>query len=362
MMWAWLAMMVVYLGGNGYLYWRFLQAIASLPLGLRIALSILFWVAAMALFLSFTLRDSSIPLTQGLFKVGSAWMVFLLYMVLATALFDIMGHFIPLSIHSIWCALAVTIPLLIYGYVNYRMPRTEHITIDIDKPIEGGSYRMVAISDVHLGHGTNREDLARYIDMINSHNPDVVLIVGDLIDNSIKPVIEAEMLEEFKRIEARDGIYMVPGNHEYISNIDRCSRHIATSPITLLRDSVVTLPSGIQIIGRDDRFNHERVPLDSLVLRADASRPIVVLDHQPYDIATSDKLGVDIHLSGHTHRGQVWPLSWLTDAMYDQSHGYRRWENTHAYVSSGLSLWGPPFRIGTHSDMAIIDIKGCSTN
>jgi predicted MPP superfamily phosphohydrolase len=92
-------------------------------------------------------------------------------------------------------------------------------------------------------------------------------------------------------------------------------------------------------------------------MRAEASRPIVVLDHQPYDIVASDRLGVDIHLSGHTHRGQVWPLSWLTDAIYDQSHGYRKWENTHAYVSSGLSLWGPPFRIGTHSDMAVIDIE-----
>lgn len=357
MMWAWLAMMVVYMGGNGYLYWRFMQTIAFMPLGGRIALSILFWVAAMALFISFALRDSNIPLTQGLFKVGSVWMVFLLYMVLATALFDIIGRFVPSMGHSFLYALAVTTPLLIYGYINYRMPRAEHITIDVEKPIEGGTYRIVAISDVHLGHGTSRKDLARYVDMVNSHNPDVVLIVGDLIDNSITPVIEGDMLEEFKRIEARDGIYMAPGNHEYISNIERCAKHIATSPIVMLRDSIVTLPSGIQIVGRDDRSNHRRKPLDSLVMMVDSSLPVVVLDHQPYDIATSDRLGVDIHLSGHTHRGQVWPLSHLVDAMYDQSHGYRKWTNTHAYVSSGLSLWGPPFRIGTRSDMAVIDIK-----
>lgn len=358
-MWAWLAMMVVYMGSNGYLYWRFLPTIASLPLGLRITLSIIFWVAAIALFISFGLRDSALPstITQALFKVGAVWMVFLLYMVLSTALFDIIGHFVPSMGHSFIYALAVTIPLLIYGYINYRMPHAEHITIDIDKPIEGDTYRIVAISDVHLGHGTNRKDLARYVDMINSHNPDVVLIVGDLIDNSITPVIEGDMLAEFRRIEAHDGIYMVPGNHEYISNIARCERHIATSPVVMLRDSIVTLPSGIQIVGRDDRLNHRRKPLDTLIAEADTTRPIVVLDHQPYDIAISDRLGVDIHISGHTHHGQVWPLSWLVDAMYDQSHGYRKWENTHAYVSSGLSLWGPPFRIGTHSDMAVIDIE-----
>ena len=84
---------------------------------------------------------------------------------------------------------------------------------------------------------------------------------------------------------------------------------------------------------------------------------MVVLDHQPYDLAQTDALKVDLQISGHTHRGQVWPLSWLTDKMYEQSHGYRKWSYSHIWVSSGLSLWGPPFRIGTKSDLAVIDLK-----
>jgi predicted MPP superfamily phosphohydrolase len=165
------------------------------------------------------------------------------------------------------------------------------------------------------------------------------------------------MLEEFERITAKDGIYMVAGNHEYISGIDRCIEHISTSRITLLRDSVVRLSSGVQLVGRDDRFRLRRKPLDSLIMGVDRSLPIVVLDHQPQSISESEKMEVDIHISGHTHRGQVWPLNWVTDAMYDQSHGYRRWGSSHVVVSSGLSLWGPPFRIGSKSELWIIDLR-----
>ena len=84
---------------------------------------------------------------------------------------------------------------------------------------------------------------------------------------------------------------------------------------------------------------------------------MIVLDHQPYDLARTDSLGVDIQISGHTHRGQIWPINWLTDRIFEQSHGYLKWTYSHIYVSSGLSLWGPPFRIGTHSEMAVIEVK-----
>ena len=352
-------MMLLYLGGNAYIFWRLLQALNMAPMGVRVIFIVLFWFAALSLFISFALRGTSLPhpISRVLFNIGSIWLVFTLYMVLTLALFDIMHHFIPSLQGGVWYSLMITSALMLYGYINYRMPREEHITIDVDKPIEGGEYRMAVISDVHLGYGTTRRDLSRYVDMINSYNPDVVLIVGDLIDNSVEPVIKYSMLEEFERITAKDGIYMVAGNHEYISGIDRCIEHISTSRITLLRDSVVRLSSGVQLVGRDDRFRLRRKPLDSLIMGVDRSLPIVVLDHQPQSISESEKMEVDIHISGHTHRGQVWPLNWVTYAMYDQSHGYRRWGSSHVVVSSGLSLWGPPFRIGSKSELWIIDLR-----
>ena len=159
-------------------------------------------------------------------------------------------------------------------------------------------------------------------------------------------------------MKAPMGIYMVPGNHEYISGIEACESFVSGTRITLLRDSMAVLPGGLQLVGRDDRSNRNRLPLDTLLAGADMTRPVFVLDHQPYDLAQSDSLGVDIQVSGHTHRGQIWPLNWLTDALYEQSHGSRKWPHSHIFVSSGLSLWGPPFRIGTRSDMAVLHISG----
>lgn len=351
---------VLYLGGSGYLFWRIMQAMCGMPHGLRIFISVLYWFSAVALFLSLGLRNTELPscVHRLLHIVGSVWLVFMLYMILFTLLFDVV-HFIFPSFHGgVWYALCITGLLLMCGYINYRRPHVEHLTITTDKVAPGERLRIVAVSDLHLGYGTGRETLSSYVELINGEKPDVVVVVGDLIDNSLRPVEEANMEELLREIDAPDGIYMVPGNHEYISDISRCERYLQRTPVRLVRDSVVGLPLGIQLICRDDRTNGRRKPMDELVGMTDKEHFTIVLDHQPYDIAVSNALGVDLHLSGHTHHGQVWPISLITDVMYDQSHGYRKWSTTHAYVSSGLSLWGPPFRIGTKSDMVVIDIIG----
>ena len=125
----------------------------------------------------------------------------------------------------------------------------------------------------------------------------------------------------------------------------------------VLRDSIAGLPGGIQLLGRDDITNSERKSLTELMQQVDQTRPVIVMDHQPYGLAEADSAGVDIQISGHTHRGQVWPLNYITDLIFEQSHGYRKWTHAHVWVSCGLSLWGPPFRIGTHSDMLVMKIR-----
>ena len=149
---------------------------------------------------------------------------------------------------------------------------------------------------------------------------------------------------------------MVPVNHEYISGIRKSMQFIKETPIHLLRDEVVTLPGGIQIIGRDDRSNKSRLSLQELVKNIDPAKPVILLDHQPYNLSDTENAGIDLQFSGHTHRGQVWPISLITDHLFDQSYGYRKWGNSHIYVSSGLSLWGPPFRIGTDSELVVFNI------
>lgn len=353
-----LLIMGAYLGGNVYLFIRTMQQLSALPLWGKILFGIIFWAVALALFISLGVRNVELPewLSRLMFQAGSAWMVFILYMVLLLLVADII-HLLRPSFNGYPWALGITLCLLVYGYYNYRHPKIVELNIELEKPMDH-PLRIVAVSDVHLGNGTDKSALKRYVNLINEQQPDLILIAGDLIDNSTLPLYQQQMQEELNELKAPLGIYMASGNHEYISGIRHSEEFLKLTPITLLRDSVATLPCGVQIIGRDDRSNSERETLESLLTKCDQTKPIILLDHQPYELSKSDSLGIDFQLSGHTHRGQVFPLSLLTDYMYEQSHGYRRWSHSHIYVSCGLSLWGPPFRIGTNSDMAVISIRG----
>lgn len=352
-----LAMMAAYVGGNIYIFVRALQQLGGAPTWVRVLFGVLFWAAALALFVAIGMRNVALPatLSRAMFNLGSIWLIFTLYMVIALIITDLAHWAMPSFKCGFWVAFVAVSALLVYGYWNYRHPRVVELDLAIDRPIEGNEMRIVAVSDVHLGEGTGRKKLRRYVDMINAQKPDVVLVAGDLIDNSVLPVVRDSMGEELVRIEAP--IYMAAGNHEYISGIERVEEYLRSTPVRLLRDSVAVLPNGVQLICRDDRANRRRESLSALIAKADTTRPMVVIDHQPYHLAEADSLGIDLQISGHTHRGQVWPLNLLTDRMYEQSHGYQRWSQAHIYVSSGLSLWGPPFRIGTQSEIVVIRLK-----
>lgn len=349
----------VLFGANAYIYARLVQALPALPMMAKVLIGVCMGIATCGVFLSIALRGSALPamLSRALFQVGSVWLVFLLYMVPALLVVDVLTWFrLPVP-YGFWIALTFTAMVLVVGHCRYRHPKVNVVPITFDKACSATKpLTIVAVSDVHLGEGTGRKALARYVDLINAQHPDVIVIAGDLVDNSVHPLYRDRMAEELNRLHAPNGIYMVPGNHEYISGIDAVEQFVKGTPIVLLRDSLVTLPGDLQLIGRDDKSNLHRNSLDTLLAQADTEHPIIVLDHQPYGVAQADALGVDLLFCGHTHRGQVWPLTWVTDRLFEQSHGYRRWPHAHVYVSQGLSLWGPPFRLGSDSELVVFKV------
>lgn len=356
-----ITLITVYLAGNSYIFYRGVQALSSFPIGIKTALAVFFWLGTLSFFGSMLSRNIKMPLfiSHTMYDIGTGWLIFTLYMVLFLLLFDILKLFRVSFNYGFFLSLLFTLVLLSYGYYNYCHPKTNVVDITLSKKHMNGlqPVKIVAVSDIHLGNGTGKTALKQYVKMINEQNPDLILIGGDLIDNSVVPLYAENMMEELSELKAPLGIYMVPGNHEYISGIDESIRFIQHTPIKLLRDSVVTLSNGIQLVGRDDRHNRSRHSLQELIANVDKNKPVILLDHQPYELTESETAGIDLQFSGHTHHGQVWPMSLVTDYIYEQSHGYRQWGSTHVYVSSGLSLWGPPFRIGTDSEMVVFQLS-----
>ena len=352
-------LLVSYLLGNIYVFVRGLQALGQISLVFKGIYCTVFWTIALLLFVIMLLRGSKqIPVSLGhtLFQIGSGWLVFILYMVIFLACTDLFRVFNSSYHYGYHLSLLLTISLLIYGYIHYQHPVKQVINISVNKPApQQDKLKIVAVSDWHLGFGTNLKRLRKDIDRINAEKPDLILIAGDLIDNDVTPVITQEMEKELNRLQASMGIYMAPGNHEYISGINQCMEFINKTDIQLLKDSVATLPCGVQIIGRDDFSNRNRLSAHDWKNLIDPSKPIILLDHQPSHLDDAQTINADIQFSGHTHNGQFIPFNLVTKYLFELSYGYKKTGDTHYYVTSGIALWGPPFRIGTDSEIVVFE-------
>lgn len=353
-------MIYLYLAGNLYVFIRGWKTISGLSLLPKVLIGILYWLCSLALFFSFRNRDGYLPdnVAEFLYPVGSTWVLFILYMVLLLLVIDILRLFRLQWKYSFQAAALLTVCVLIYGSWHYNHPVIKEINLHIDKPLDkpAKQLKIVAFSDTHLGDGTGKKQLQKYVRLVNEQQPDLILIGGDLVDNDLTPLYEQRMHEELSQLNAPMGVYMIPGNHDYFGGgIQLVCKFLQQTHIILLQDSLVTFPNGLQLLGRDDR----RVKRKSLAdwktnIRPD--KPVILLDHQPYDLDQTVKAGIDLQFSGHTHRGQVWPLSLIADSMFELSYGMRQTGPTSIYVSSGLSLWGPAFRIGTDSEIVVFNL------
>ena len=352
---------VLPIAGLAYALWHIW---CLLPFGgpARIAIMVVCALALLAFPLNFAKATDSMPLglASAIYEVGNSAIFVLMYVVLAFLLLDIgrLVHLVPrqwLYANGTVAAtlFAVIAALFAYGYFNYRHKVRQPLELTTAKDI-GREVRVVMMSDLHLGYHNRRKELARWVDMVNAERPDLVLIAGDIVDGSLRPIIEEDMAAELRRIEAP--VYACPGNHEYYSGMEGAAGFLAKAGITLLTDSVANV-GGLCIIGRDDRSNPARRSVAELMRMAAKDKYTIVMDHQPYHLERTERAGADFQLSGHTHHGQLWPISWITESIYECAAGPWQRGHTRYYVSSGMGIWGGKFRIGTHSEYIVATIK-----
>ncbi|MDJ0340529.1 metallophosphoesterase [Streptomyces sp. H10-C2] len=246
------------------------------------------------------------------------------------------------------------------GYGTYgvlRGPRLKNVTVPLAKlPARADGYRIAVVSDIHLGPILGRSHTRRIVDTINGARPDLVAIVGDLVDGTVSDLGPAA--EPLAQLRARDGSYFVTGNHEYYSGAAPWVDFVRELGVHPLENARVEL-SGFDLAGVNDitGADHHAAPDYGRALGdRDRTRAAVLLAHQPVMIHEAVKHGVDLQLSGHTHGGQLWPGNYIAELANPTVAGLDRYGDTQLYVTRGAGAWGPPVRVGAPSDITIVKL------
>jgi predicted MPP superfamily phosphohydrolase len=251
-----------------------------------------------------------------------------------------------------------------FGVWNAQDKVVTNYEINVNKKAgEIKSLNVVMISDVHMGITIKENGVDKMVDSINKLNPDIVLFCGDIFDENTQAKLKEYSREALKNIKSKYGVYDITGNHEYgAGDLSETISYFEGAGIKFLQDEQIKVADSFYIVGRNDpankRITGEDVkPLKEIMKDVDKNLPIIVLNHRPEQLEEAEKEEVDLQLSGHTHRGQLFPGNLVTSYLNEKDYGYLKKDNFNLIVSSGYGTWGPPMRIGSKSEIVNIKIN-----
>ncbi|MEU3125662.1 metallophosphoesterase [Streptomyces sp. NPDC047726] len=255
-------------------------------------------------------------------------------------------------------AAAVAVAAVGHGtHALLRGPGVKRLTVPLAKlPRSAHGFRIAVVSDIHLGPILGRAFAQRVVDTINATQPDLIAVVGDLVDGSVEDLSLA--VEPLAGLRARHGTYFVTGNHEYYSGAEPWVEKVRELGLRPLENTRAELP-GFDLAGVDDVEGTTQGAGPDFVKALgdrDRSRTAVLLAHQPVVIDDAVRHGVDLQLSGHTHGGQLWPGNLIAELANPTVAGLERYGDTQLYVSRGAGAWGPPVRVGAPSDITVVEL------
>ncbi|WP_037681974.1 metallophosphoesterase [Streptomyces griseus] len=246
------------------------------------------------------------------------------------------------------------------GYGTYgvlRGPGVKRVTVPLAKlPRAAHGYRIAVVSDIHLGPVLGRGFAQKVVDTINATQPDLIAVVGDLVDGSVKDLGPAAA--PLRQLRARHGSFFVTGNHEYFSGAEQWVEEVRRLGLHPLENARTELPwfdlAGVNDIAGESEG--QGPDFAKALDDRDTTRACVLLAHQPVQIHDAVKHGVDLQLSGHTHGGQLFPGNLIAAAANPTVAGLDHYGDTQLYVSRGAGAWGPPTRVGAPSDITVIEL------
>jgi predicted MPP superfamily phosphohydrolase len=232
----------------------------------------------------------------------------------------------------------------------------------LDPALDG--LRIVTFSDAHLSATYGGRRFERVVELVNEQRPDVVAIVGDLVDGEVSQL--RDEVAPLADLVSEQGVYFVTGNHEYFVDTRAWLAHLPTLGIDILHNERAEIRRGtasFDLAGIDDRtaassgVPGQGADLDAALDGRDDSRPVVLLAHQPVQVEQAAAAGVDLQLSGHTHGGQLWPFDYVVRLDQPAVQGLSRQGGTQLYVTPGVGYWGPPMRIGATPEVTVIELQ-----
>ncbi|OSI12654.1 metallophosphoesterase [Neisseria canis] len=298
-----------------------------------------------------------------MFRVSAGWMVLMLFTVFTSA-----------AVFLVWLALRKRVAqhtlamglrafsvlffcsVTAYAVYSAYVPVVKRMTVTIDKPLEK-TVRIGMASDLHLGYlfrGKQLDDLAA---IMSREKADIVLLPGDIMDDDTEAYRELDMKPSLMKLRAPLGVYATMGNHDLFGHEREIHEALTEAGVTVLHDDVVQIDNRFWLIGRPDDNAKNRMPTEELLLKTDPRQPVFLLDHRPTEIHKHEKLPIDVQVSGHVHNGQVFPANFVVKFLNRVSYGYAQLGMGHYFVTSGYGFWGVPFRLGSQSEVWIIDVQ-----
>jgi predicted MPP superfamily phosphohydrolase len=355
---------------NIYVYFRIKNLFISKGYRLWYTLFYLVIAAIYPIAQGFSERDMNIFM-QLLSTVSGYILPFFLYLFLCVLLFDLFllinlpARFVPSGVrksfsfrfYTLGVMIFLSVVVVIAGAINLDTIRVSRYEISVPRRNSSIDHLRVAFAaDLHIQQNTSPRFVEQFVRKVNDLQPDLMLYGGDMTEGDRENEATDAIESALRQIRAKYGEFGVTGNHEFYGGQEQGS-FFRKAGITLLCDTMLRIGDSFYLAGRNDQHFRKRKTAGEILGSDSPDLPIILLDHRPTELQEVSRTAADIQFSGHTHNGQMFPINLITNSIYELSWGYKKINNTHFFVTSGLRLWGPPVRTAGKSEIMLVDIR-----
>ena len=383
-----------YLGVSSYMMFRFFYWMKHCNhrfnwLRFKVPFAVVYLFMALSPVIAFLLPKSAVAIV--IRRISTYWIGIMLYSLLYVVLFDLLrliakhtklkntllfsrGSVISIGSVVVACAVATCL----YGIFNARNIKVNEYSVTVNKSCGSDKHlKAVLVADLHMGYAIGVDHITNMVEKINQQNADIVIIAGDIFDNSYDGMDDPEGIKaQLKSIKSKYGVYAVYGNHDIDEKIlmgftfdwggkqlhsEKMTNFMKDCNIKLINDESVLINDEFYLVGRRDTDkpgteDGTRAEISELTKDLDNTKPIFVLSHEPDELQKTADAGADIDFSGHTHDGQLFPGNLTIGLFWENPCGMIKKDNMYSIVTSGVGVYGTFMRVGTDAEICSVDI------